>query len=213
MHAYERIDAPHCVYRMFDAAGDLLYIGCSMQPFKRFQHHGVTRDWSVDVVRATFEWHPDWISGRRAEMVAIAAEQPLHNRLVHDPLTVGEHTNDLRAIRDTGRVRGDGVHCPKCGTAKEKRRYTYCVACLRAYVAGRRTRSLTPPPEPLTMITDDAGIVRSYRETASALGVEFETLKMRLRRMRANHITAVTFEQLRRLSWRKPGTRQKLPPR
>lgn len=82
--------APHCLYRLFQANGDLLYIGCSHAPMARIGAHYKVPVWGRLIAAATFEWFPDREACRRAEDAAIVAELPEWN--VHG------HPNPKHAI-------------------------------------------------------------------------------------------------------------------
>lgn len=67
------------VYRMFSAAGILLYIGVAKNFGVRWARHAAEKPWWPDVQRQTVEWYPDRDSALAAETAAIHAEKPLHN--------------------------------------------------------------------------------------------------------------------------------------
>lgn len=68
------------VYRLYDAAGALLYIGSSYNPERRYRDHYPKPWWSL-VERRAEEWHPSKEAAYAAEMLAIAAEAPAHNEM------------------------------------------------------------------------------------------------------------------------------------
>lgn len=136
MKDWEKISKPHCLYRLFDAAGRTLYIGCSIDPFSRIGHHGNVQSWRQNLASATFEWYPDQITGMRAEAAAILIEGPIYNRLVINPDRCGIGPME-KALR---KPRGDGVTCPRCKGPKRKQTDAYCLECSRAYQAERRLR-------------------------------------------------------------------------
>lgn len=71
---------PHAVYRMYDADGQLLYIGSTSDIGRRVQNHiGYGRPWILRVTRVELEWYPDIVTAREAEGRAIADENPPHN--------------------------------------------------------------------------------------------------------------------------------------
>lgn len=136
---WERYDTPHCVYRLYRADGQALYIGCSHQPFSRLAAHEGTQEWWLDVTTIKLAWYPTWHHGRSVEMGAIIREHPLHNRMVHDVAHVGM---GIAGVRTDGiRKRGDGKHCPKCGAEKEDRTKAYCRNCVADYQRERRRLS------------------------------------------------------------------------
>lgn len=74
-----RMSAPRYLYRAFDAAGTLLYVGQSATPLRRRYSHLSGSKWSKDV----YEWR---ITGPFPAEVAVAleaeailAEQPEYN--------------------------------------------------------------------------------------------------------------------------------------
>lgn len=67
------------VYRLFDAQGQLLYIGTTADPQERWAQHGRERLWWSSVVRATVEWYDTRTEALAVEREAIRSECPLHN--------------------------------------------------------------------------------------------------------------------------------------
>lgn len=66
------------VYRFYDAAGVLLYVGSTWRPHARWrQHQG--KPWFPEVATARIEQFPDVESMRAAEREAICTEHPRHN--------------------------------------------------------------------------------------------------------------------------------------
>lgn len=74
-----RDDLPVALYRMYDAAGDLLYVGQSHDPCTRLLHHRCLAEWALQVARIDVEWHPNKAIAIAAETAAIAADWPKHN--------------------------------------------------------------------------------------------------------------------------------------
>ncbi|MFC8463367.1 hypothetical protein [Streptomyces sp. NPDC057250] len=72
-------DRRTALYRLYDAADVLLYIGISHQPDVRFAQHASDKPWWTDVARRDVEWHDDRPSAEAAEAEAIRAEDPEHN--------------------------------------------------------------------------------------------------------------------------------------
>lgn len=77
------------LYRFYDAADALLYVGITGAPRKRWQTHSGLKSWWPDVVTVTVEHHPDRGSVLEAERLAIITERPRHN-VVHN-----RHPNQL----------------------------------------------------------------------------------------------------------------------
>lgn len=72
-------DKRHYVYRHYDAAGRLLYVGCTSLPKTRpYQHK--TKPWWPEVARTVFSSPLSYAAGQSVEFAAIRNERPLHNR-------------------------------------------------------------------------------------------------------------------------------------
>ncbi|SHL73996.1 GIY-YIG nuclease family protein [Streptomyces yunnanensis] len=67
------------LYRVFDAAGKLLYIGISQNPDVRFGQHSQTKPWWPEVAERRVEWHDTRAEAAKTEKEAIRAEQPYWN--------------------------------------------------------------------------------------------------------------------------------------
>lgn len=74
---------PAVLYRCFDAADRLLYIGVTSGMAARFRQHGKDSEWWGDVERVETVSFPQRHLAFDAERAAIVAEQPLHNRKRH----------------------------------------------------------------------------------------------------------------------------------
>ncbi|NAS22472.1 hypothetical protein GT755_12345 [Herbidospora sp. NEAU-GS84] len=72
-------NAPTAVYRFYDSAGRLLYVGMTHNPTWRFKFH-VHKNWWPRAVRHTIDWRPNRAAAAREERRAILEECPLHNR-------------------------------------------------------------------------------------------------------------------------------------
>lgn len=71
---------PTTLYRAYDAAGHLLYIGIAVDWTHRWNKHRERSPWFGQVKSLSLETHPDRRSAQEAERAAIAAELPLYNR-------------------------------------------------------------------------------------------------------------------------------------
>jgi predicted GIY-YIG superfamily endonuclease len=84
------------LYRLFDEAHRLLYVGISHEPEKRVKaHHG--RRWWKDVVFFRTEWRDTRFDAAEAERDAIKTESPLYN-IAETPFhtrLAGHKTNPL----------------------------------------------------------------------------------------------------------------------
>lgn len=72
------------LYRLFDADGQLLYIGITYHPSARFTEHRGTQKWWPKVARKEVEWHENRGSATRAERSAIRSESPKWNIVFTD---------------------------------------------------------------------------------------------------------------------------------
>lgn len=75
-----RIDhsRPTALYRLFDASGQLLYVGIAFVPETRWRKHA-KKDWGPLIARKEAEWFPDRRSARAVELQLIRSLQPQHN--------------------------------------------------------------------------------------------------------------------------------------
>jgi hypothetical protein len=71
-------DPPTAVYRFFDAAGRLLYVGITMDRDVRWSAHK-SKPWWPEVTRKTVAWYETEREARKAERQAIASENPVYN--------------------------------------------------------------------------------------------------------------------------------------
>ena len=69
----------HYVYRLFDRAGRLLYIGATYSVPLRMENHRYSTPWFADVARVESESYPTRREAFAAEAAAIQAEVPLRN--------------------------------------------------------------------------------------------------------------------------------------
>ncbi|MFD1274878.1 GIY-YIG nuclease family protein [Streptomyces kaempferi] len=79
------------LYRLYDEAGQLLYVGITTYPPKRFVEHERDKPWWSQVVRRDVEWVESRVKAETAERCAIAAEQPRYNRIhnIGRPIAAG----------------------------------------------------------------------------------------------------------------------------
>lgn len=70
---------PTTVYRLFDTAGTLLYVGIAGNPGRRFEQHAGDKPWWGSVANLTLEHHLTREAATIAERDAIIAEKPLYN--------------------------------------------------------------------------------------------------------------------------------------
>lgn len=73
----------HILYRFYDQAGSLLYVGITRNPPARFRDHARDKDWWLDVVDIKLEHYSSRTGLRQAEQAAIIVEHPRYN-VVHN---------------------------------------------------------------------------------------------------------------------------------
>ncbi|MFI6105818.1 hypothetical protein [Streptomyces sp. NPDC051310] len=78
-HATERFEGPTTLYRMYDAADRLLYIGITCNQSQRWEQHRDKSAWWPLVVRKELTSLPNRQAALAAERAAILAEEPAHN--------------------------------------------------------------------------------------------------------------------------------------
>lgn len=67
------------LYRHFDAAGRLLYVGISLCALTRLGGHRAASHWFPEIATVTIEWHPTREAATLAESAAITQERPAYN--------------------------------------------------------------------------------------------------------------------------------------
>lgn len=73
-------DEPTCLYRHWNADGELLYVGISLSSIDRLAAHRSGSPWFREIARIDIEWHSDRLSAMRAERIAIQSESPKYNQ-------------------------------------------------------------------------------------------------------------------------------------
>ncbi len=77
---------PTAVYRLTAEAGDLLYVGITDSPERRWKDHAKDKPWWPQVASRSIRWYPTRGLALAAEADAIRTEQPRynvqHNRVV-----------------------------------------------------------------------------------------------------------------------------------
>lgn len=118
------------LYRLFNDSGQLLYVGISHKPDVRWGQHSEEKEWWPEVDRRAVEWHESRLSAERAELAAIVAEKPLHNKVGTPARTVSPASGKTptRPIRvDLGLWNAFGVATAEQGSDRS--------ATLRAFMA------------------------------------------------------------------------------
>jgi predicted GIY-YIG superfamily endonuclease len=90
-------DAPHFLYRLLDADGGLLYLGCTVDPERRLAEHR-RKPWGRLIAAWQFDEFTDALSAYAAERDAIASESPQFNAMHNGAGLTG--WNDERRASD-----------------------------------------------------------------------------------------------------------------
>jgi predicted GIY-YIG superfamily endonuclease len=67
------------LYRHYDKAGTLLYVGVALCVLRRTIGHRTGAKWFLDIATITVEHYADRRTALEAELAAIKAESPKHN--------------------------------------------------------------------------------------------------------------------------------------
>lgn len=80
MSRLDRTNAPHHVYRCFDAEGRLVYVGSTGDLFSRLAQHRATSWWAPTVAKVKAEFYATGVLAREVERRAIRDEVPRWNK-------------------------------------------------------------------------------------------------------------------------------------
>lgn len=69
----------HALYRFYDGDGDLLYVGISWSPWRRWKQHRAKSPWFGSATRVTCDVYPNEWTALDAERAAIRNELPCFN--------------------------------------------------------------------------------------------------------------------------------------
>ncbi|WIC40283.1 GIY-YIG endonuclease [Gordonia phage Holliday] len=75
------------LYRFYNRAGVLLYVGITDNPLRRWKEHSKSKPWWPEVSQLTQDWYPDRASVEAAERHFIVNEHPKYN-IVHNDRVV-----------------------------------------------------------------------------------------------------------------------------
>ncbi|WP_413808168.1 GIY-YIG nuclease family protein [Streptomyces sp. OE57] len=83
------------MYRLYNSAGELLYIGISKDPLHRWAQGHRHTSWWREVASFTWDWYPTRQAARKVEQAALAADAALCN--IHSTPRHGENQRAQRA--------------------------------------------------------------------------------------------------------------------
>lgn len=93
------------LYRFYDGAGTLLYVGIAGNPGRRFEQHAKTKHWWTDVASSKIVHYRTRDEARVAETAAIQTEEPAYNIVKGDP-----HACHVRSAAHPDDVVMDALH-------------------------------------------------------------------------------------------------------
>jgi predicted GIY-YIG superfamily endonuclease len=123
------------LYRLYDAHGDLLYIGATDNLKGRFNQHRTEKPWWGEVARKTAAWYATRAEAFAAEDHAIACENPRHN--IRSTIRAGVRT-PRPALDITGLPEWVGVREAAQLAGVARATWTAYAARGQAPAAGRR---------------------------------------------------------------------------
>lgn len=139
----------HALYRFYNDAGQLLYIGITRDPSARWKKHSAGKPWWTEVRNITVQPFPDRDSALRAERAAITDEQPRYNVAHNQPpepapatdrglLEGGAHGRWRWAASDWASITGGEQlpHCNCCLPSPASCGDPVCVLAIALYAQG-----------------------------------------------------------------------------
>ena len=90
-------DRTHALYRFYDATGQLLYVGITLDPGNRWRSHAQDKPWWHEVRGISMETYDTRDQVLAAERRTIAVEHPLYNKQ-RPPLHPNVQAPNLRAL-------------------------------------------------------------------------------------------------------------------
>lgn len=114
---------PHVLYRMYDAARRLLYVGITMNVAGRMAEHRGEKHWWSDIATIELQHFTSRKAVERAEREAIRAERPafnvMHVPTEREPGTGSRRTTPLRTTQiDDGPWAAFGRACDEIGASR-----------------------------------------------------------------------------------------------
>jgi len=104
------------VYKHYDEAGTLLYVGISMTMMARQAQHKANSHWFGDVARIEIEWMSDRRAALRRERELIRTLDPLHNK--HHKLTQ-EQRKAEQAAAEQAMIEADAREASRLATDRK----------------------------------------------------------------------------------------------
>lgn len=131
------------VYRLFNAANELLWVGQTTQLTARFAKHRQERPWAGEIATATVTPVVDLEAALTAETEAIKIENPKYNKIEGGDPHSRFHP-------------GYGI-CPRCGGPKSRATIWACHPCIKKYRQEERAKKGIAPRQPPTLVCPRCG--------------------------------------------------------
>lgn len=113
------------LYRHYDAAGVLLYVGTARDPVKRLIGHEGRSPWADDIATITIESFDTDEAAYKAEAIAVEKERPIYNKR-RPPSGQDKKPQEDPACKDCGKrmVGGHALkqRCIPCVKIRERKR-------------------------------------------------------------------------------------------
>jgi len=137
------------VYRLFDTAESLLYVGMSSNPTGRWKGHRRDKAWWSEVASYEIAWYPTRPEARAAELAAIQTEKPRCNVAdVPSDRVPGEGAANWEVTKNRV-VRIPDDEWEEFGTLVGPRKRTQVIRALMAWYMRRPGAKLPErPPKP-----------------------------------------------------------------
>lgn len=135
----------HTLYRFFDKSGQLLYVGRTINPGRRWRDHEKTKPWFDAVASLTREVHESAEAVDLAERTAIATESPMCNialnpgarRVPPAALTPAPDPTEANAVtRRWAALQLDAEEIAELGSCLGDETVCECSACHNRRLAG-----------------------------------------------------------------------------
>lgn len=97
------------LYRLYDNAGTLLYVGAAKDPSRRFRDHRAEKSWWHEVAQDSVEWFETPFHALKAEVEAIKREAPRYNIRSTEAHNLEKSATARSLSSEARRRRGVGV--------------------------------------------------------------------------------------------------------
>jgi predicted GIY-YIG superfamily endonuclease len=109
----------HTLYRFFNAAGDLLYVGITNSPPRRFQQHKADKEWWSEVASITLAEYQSRAALMAAEREAVRNECPRYNKMLQSPATTNSDSRpEIDSVLPLGAFVALGLIDGRCPIGK-----------------------------------------------------------------------------------------------